>query len=85
MIFKELDYNNCMSISDYLIKCVNNGYLRMDREGLVQGMGEVWRFIPNRKYGPGVLINRITGTVLSAAECSDRTIDADYNDWRVLQ
>ena len=73
-----------MTIADYLIKCVNNGYLRMDRAGLVQGMGEVWKFIPDRKYGPGILINTASGSVLSVAEISDRSIDVDYNDWRVL-
>jgi len=73
-----------MTIAEYLIKCVNNGYLRMDRVGLVQGMGEFWKFIPDRKYGPGILVNTVTGNVLSVAELSDRTIDTEYNDWRAV-
>ena len=73
-----------MTIADYLIKCINGGYIRMERSCFVQGMGEVWRFVPNRKYGPGILVNTVSGTIISAAELSDRVIDLSYNDWRVI-
>lgn len=74
-----------MTIAEYLIKCINSGYLRSDRKSIVRGMGEVWEFIPNRKYGPGILINALTGSVLSVAELSDRTIDFSNNDWEVVR
>lgn len=73
-----------MTIADYLIKCVNNGYLSMNRTGIVEGMGETWKFIPDKKYGPGILVNTVSNTMLSVAELSDRVIDAEYNDWRVV-
>ena len=78
-------YNSEMTIAEYLIRCMNSGYLRMDRKCFVRGMGETWEFVPNRKYGPGILINTITHNILSVAELSDRVIDKDYNDWTVLQ
>lgn len=74
-----------MTIAEYLIKCMNSGYLRMDRKSFVRGMGEIWEFVPNRKYGPGILINTVTNNILSVAELSDRLIDKDYNDWTVVQ
>lgn len=83
LILPELLYTTGMTIAEYLIKCINSGYLRMDRTGLVQGMGEIWKFIPNKKYGPGVLVNVVSGTLLSVAELSDRVIDPEYNDWHV--
>ena len=69
-------YNSEMTIAEYL---------SMDRKCFVRGMGETWEFVPNRKYGPGILINTITRNILSVAELSDREIDKDYNDWTVLQ
>ena len=83
LILPELLYTTGMTIAEYLIKCINSGYLRMDRTGLVQGMGEIWKFIPNKKHGPGVLVNVVSGTLLSVAELSDRVIDPEYNDWHV--
>lgn len=74
-----------MTIAEYLIKCMNSGYLRMDRKSFVRGMGEIWEFAPNRKYGPGILTNTVTNNILSVAELSDRLIDKDYNDWTVVQ
>jgi hypothetical protein len=73
-----------MTIAEYLIKCLNNGHLRSDRTAFVKGMGEVWKFVPDRKFGPGVLVNTITGSLLSVAEISDRIIDPANNDWEVL-
>jgi hypothetical protein len=73
-----------MTIAEYLIKCINNGLLSKERPGYVNGMGELWKFVPDRKYGPGILINFITGNVLSVAELSDREIDYSYNDWQVV-
>lgn len=74
-----------MTIADYLIKCVNSGQLRSDRNGYVRGMGETWEFVPDRKYGPGMLINTISGTILSVADISSREIDFSNNDWEVLR
>lgn len=73
-----------MTIADYLIKCLNTGKLRSDRVSYIKGMGEVWKFIPNNKYGPGILVNNLTGSVMSVAEISDRVIDFSYNDWEVV-
>jgi hypothetical protein len=73
-----------MTIADYLIKCLNNGHLRSDRTSLVRGMGETWKFVPDYKYGPGILVNTITGNILSVAEISDRQIDFNNNDWEVV-
>ena len=78
-------YNNYMTIAEYLIKCINNGELRSDRAGYVRGMGENWKFVPDRKYGPGTLVNLTSGNILSVAELSDRQIDYSYNDWAVLR
>lgn len=74
-----------MTIAEYIIKCIRNGELRSDRPAYIKGMGEVWKFIPDKVYGPGILINSITGNVLSVAEISDRVIDTQYNDWAVLR
>lgn len=74
-----------MTIAEYLIKCINSGYLRSDRKSLLRGMGEIWEFIPDRKYGPGILINTLTGSLLSVAELSDRVIDSSNNDWVVVR
>jgi len=79
-----------MSIADYLISHVNHGHLRMDRPGYVAGMGVLWKFIPDRKYGLGILINELSGTVLGAAELADRQIpdsvtERDIFDWQVIQ
>jgi hypothetical protein len=73
-----------MTIAEYIMKCLNNGHLRSDRTAFVKGMGEIWRFVPDRKYGPGVLVNTITGNLLSVAELSDREIDFSFNDWEVM-
>lgn len=73
-----------MTIADYLIKSMNNGSIRSDRPSFVKGMGEVWKFIPDNKYGPGILVNSITGNILSVAEISTREIDYNYNDWEVM-
>lgn len=70
-----------MSIAEYLIKQINNGNLKMDRETRLFGMGEHWIFVPHKKYGPGHLVNELTGSVVSVAEISDRQIDWDNNDW----
>lgn len=74
-----------MTIAEYLIKCINSGQLRSDRKSLVRGMGETWEFIPDRKYGPGILVNTLTGSILSVAELSDRVIDFSNNDWEVVR
>lgn len=71
------------TIADYIIKNVNSGYLRMDRKSLIYGMGERWEFIPDRKYGPGILVNTITRNILSVAEISAREIDPEFNDWAI--
>ena len=71
-----------MTIADYLIKQVNIGNLRMDKPSKVQGMGETWDFIPNRKYGPGHLVNTFTGSILSVADISLREIDG--GEWRIV-
>ena len=42
-----------MTISDFIIKSIHNGDLRSDRSGYIRGMGENWRYTPDRKYGPG--------------------------------
>lgn len=74
-----------MTIAEILIKFIKNGQLRADKPAYVVGMGETWKFIPDRVYGPGILVNNITGNVLSVAEISDRVIDPQYNDWAVLR
>lgn len=74
-----------MTIADYLIKCINSGLLRFDRKGLVKGMGETWEFVPDRKYGPGILVNTVSGTILSVADISLREIDFSNNDWQVVR
>lgn len=73
-----------MTIADYLIKQINNGSIKMNHPSKVYGMGEKWDFIPDRKYGPGHLINSLTGTILSVADISLREIDANNNDWQVI-
>ena len=82
---KEREYNQFMTIAEYIIKCFNNGELRSDRVGYIRGMGENWKFVPDRKYGPGYLVNITTSSILSVAEISDRKIDVEYNDWAVLR
>jgi len=74
-----------MTIADYLIKCINNGELSNSRPGYLRGMGENWKFIPHFKYGPGILVNNVTNSVMSVAEISDRFIDPEYNDWAVVR
>lgn len=74
-----------MTIAEYLIKSINSGYIRSDRKSRIKGMGEEWEFIPDRKYGPGILKNVITGSILSVAEISDREIDLNNNDWEVIK
>ena len=74
-----------MTISDFIIKSIHNGDLRSDRSGYIRGMGENWRYTPDRKYGPGYLTNLTSNSFLSVAEISDRQIDPDYNDWAVLR
>jgi len=74
-----------MTIAEYIINCINKGELRLDRTGYLRGMGQNWKFLPNRKYGPGVLVNLDTENILSVAEISDRIIDPLYNDWQVLR
>jgi hypothetical protein len=74
-----------MTIAEILINFIKSGQLRADKPAFVAGMGEVWKFIPDRVYGPGILVNNITGNVLSVAEISDRVIDPQYNDWAVLR
>jgi hypothetical protein len=71
-----------MTIADYLIKQINAGNLRTDRPSTVKGMGEVWSFYPDKKYGPGYLVNKLTGSIMSVAEISDRVIE--YNDWQIV-
>lgn len=73
-----------MTIAEYLIKQINNGNLRMDRTSILFGLGETWRFYPNKKYGPGHLVNALTGSVLSVAEISDREIDSSNCDWQLV-
>ena len=78
-----------MSIAEYLINRVNHGHLRMDRPGYVAGMGVLWKFIPDRKYGPGILVNELSETVMGAAELADRQIpdyitEKDLFDWQVI-
>lgn len=85
LINGELKYNCRMTIADYLIKCVNSGQLRSDRNGLVRGMGETWNFVPDRRYGPGILVNTVTGNILSVADISLREIDYANNDWEVVR
>lgn len=72
-----------MTIADYLIKQINAGNIRTDRPTTVKGMGEVWNFIPNKKYGPGHLVNKLTGSIMSVSEISERVIDYNNNDWQV--
>jgi len=74
-----------MTIAEYIIKCFNNGELRPDRVGYIRGMGENWKLVPDRKYGPGYLVNLCTNSILSVAEISNRKIDLEYNDWQVLR
>ena len=74
-----------MTIAEFIIKSIHNGELRSDRSGYIRGMGENWKLVPDRKYGPGYLVNLGTGSILSVAEISDRKIDLDYNDWQVLR
>ena len=73
-----------MTIAEYLIKCIRNGLLSIHTHGYVHGMGEVWKFVPDRKYGPGILVNTVSGSILSVAEISAREIDQSYNDWEVI-
>jgi hypothetical protein len=70
-----------MSIADYLIHCLKTGILRIDRPGRVFGMGVYWTFKPNPKYGPGILVSEDTGSVMGAAELSDRWIDTQREQW----
>jgi len=74
-----------MTICDFIIKSINTGELRSDRSGYIRGLGENWKFVPDRKYGPGYLVNITTNSILSVAEISDRKIDMEYNDWAVLR
>jgi len=74
-----------MTIAEFIIKSIHNGELRSDRSGYIRGMGENWRFTPDRKYGPGYLTNLNTSSILSVAEISDRKIDVEYNDWQILR
>jgi hypothetical protein len=74
-----------MTIAEYLIKNINSGNLRFDRKARVKGMGEMWEFIPDRKFGPGILKNVLTGNILSVADISTREIDFDNNDWEIVK
>lgn len=73
------------TIADFLIQCVNGVSANRRRQPFwVRGMGEIWKFIPDQKYGPGYLVNYSTGSVMGVAELSDRVIDPANNDWGVI-
>lgn len=64
-----------MTISEYIIQCLQQGHLRINRLGRVYLLGQAWIFHPDPKYGPGYLTAEIAGSVMSTAEMSDRLLD----------
>lgn len=74
-----------MTIAQFIIDCFRSGQMNPHRPSYMFGMGELWKFIPDTVYGPGILVNALTGSVLGVAEISDRPAFLEgINDWRVI-
>ena len=67
-----------MTIADFLIKNVRAGNLSTSHPGLVQGMGETWKFYPDKFYQPGYIKNVSTGSIMGTVELYDREADSSW-------